>query len=59
MLSPALMTLLLLRVSGITLLEESLKATKPGYRAHIARTPAFFPWFPARRGERATCRPVV
>jgi steroid 5-alpha reductase family enzyme len=45
-LSPALMTFLLLRVSGVTLLEQSLTASKPGYRAYIARTPAFFPWFP-------------
>ena len=45
-LSPALMTLLLVRVSGVTLLEEGLTASKPGYRAYIARTPAFFPWFP-------------
>ena len=45
-LSPSLMTLLLMRVSGVTLLEEGLKASKPGYRAYIARTPAFFPWFP-------------
>ena len=45
-LSPALMTLLLMRVSGVTLLEDSLKLSKPGYRAYIARTPAFFPWFP-------------
>lgn len=45
-LSPALMTFLLMRVSGVTLLEQSLTASKPGYRAYIARTPAFFPWFP-------------
>ncbi len=45
-LSPALMTLLLMRVSGVTLLEARLKVSKPGYRAYIARTPAFFPWFP-------------
>ena len=45
-LSPLLMTLLLLRVSGVTLLEKGLKASKPGYRAYVARTPAFFPWFP-------------
>ena len=45
-LSPALMTLLLMRVSGVTLLEDGLKASKPGYRAYIARTPAFVPWFP-------------
>ena len=45
-LSPSVMTLLLMRVSGVTLLEDGLKASKPGYRAYIARTPAFFPWFP-------------
>jgi len=45
-LSPALMTFLLRRVSGVTLLEQSLTTSKPGYRAYIARTPAFFPWFP-------------
>ena len=46
LLSPALMTFLLMRVSGVTLLEQSLTASKPGYRAYVARTPAFFPWFP-------------
>jgi steroid 5-alpha reductase family enzyme len=49
LLSPALMTLLLMRVSGVTLLEEGLKASKPGYGAYIERTPAFFPWFPRAR----------
>lgn len=48
-LSPFLMTLLLMRVSGVTLLEEGLKASKPGYLAYIARTPAFLPWFPRVR----------
>ena len=47
-LSPALMSFLLLRVSGVTLLEDGLKATKPDYRAYIARTPPFFPWLPRR-----------
>ena len=45
-LSPSLMMFLLMRVSGVTLLEDGLKSSKPGYRAYIARTPAFFPWFP-------------
>ena len=45
-LSPALMTFLLMRVSGVTLLEDGLKASKPGYHAYITRTPTFFPWFP-------------
>ena len=46
MLSPILMTWLLMRVSGVTLLEKGLKASRPGYHAYISRTPAFFPWFP-------------
>jgi len=45
-LSPALMSFLLVRVSGLTLLEAGLKASKRGYDAYITRTPAFFPWFP-------------
>lgn len=48
-LSPALMTFLLMRVSGVTLLEDGLKASKPDYRAYTMRTPAFFPWFPRAR----------
>jgi steroid 5-alpha reductase family enzyme len=44
--SPALMSFLLMRVSGVTLLEHGLKASKPGYREYMARTPAFFPWCP-------------
>lgn len=45
-LSPIVMTLLLLRVSGVTLLEASLVETKPAYRDYIRRTAAFFPWPP-------------
>jgi len=45
-LSPTLMTFLLMRVSGVPLLEDGLRASKPGYGAYVARTPAFFPWFP-------------
>ncbi len=40
--SPAIMTLLLLKVSGVALLEQSLNA-KPGYADYIKRTNAFFP----------------
>lgn len=45
--SPLLMTVLLMRVSGVTLLEQTL-AQRPAYREYIARTPAFFPWWPKR-----------
>jgi steroid 5-alpha reductase family enzyme len=45
--SPLLMTILLLRVSGVTLLEEAL-TIRPGYEEYIRTTNAFFPWFPKR-----------
>ena len=45
--SPLLMTVLLVRVSGVTLLEANLRETKPEYAAYVERTPAFIPWFPA------------
>ena len=41
--SPLMMTFLLMRVSGVTLLEQKLKTTRPQYRAYIERTSAFFP----------------
>jgi steroid 5-alpha reductase family enzyme len=44
-LSPALMSFLLLRVSGVTLLEKSMRA-RPGYDDYVRRTSAFFPWPP-------------
>lgn len=47
--SPLLMTLLLRRVSGVTLLERSLKTTRPGYEAYIATTNAFFPGRPRKQ----------
>jgi steroid 5-alpha reductase family enzyme len=43
--SPLLMTFLLRRVSGVTLLEKGMRK-KPGYDAYIQRTNAFFPWWP-------------
>ena len=45
--SPLLMTVLLMRIFGVTLLEQTL-AQHPAYREYIARTPAFFPWWPKR-----------
>lgn len=45
-LSPLLMTFLLRRVSGVAMLERTLRQTKPEYRAYMARTNAFFPGWP-------------
>jgi steroid 5-alpha reductase family enzyme len=46
--APAAMTLLLLRVSGVPLLEKKLQETRPGYREYIERTSSFVPWCPRR-----------
>lgn len=46
--APVLMTLLL-RVSGVALLEQTLE-TRSRYKEYAARTNAFFPWFP-RKGS--------
>ncbi len=45
--SPLLMTFLLVRVSGVAMLERTL-ASRPEYRKYMARTSAFLPWFPKR-----------
>jgi steroid 5-alpha reductase family enzyme len=47
-LSPILMTTLLMRVSGATLLEKTME-TRPGYKEYAESTSAFIPWFPRRK----------
>ncbi len=44
--SPIIMTTLLMRVSGVTLLEKTLRDEKPGYKDYIETTSEFIPWFP-------------
>jgi steroid 5-alpha reductase family enzyme len=41
--SPVLMTVLLLKVSGVALQERDITERRPGYREYTARTNAFFP----------------
>jgi len=41
--SPVLMTFLIVKVSGVALLEKGLGDTKPRYREYVRRTSAFFP----------------
>lgn len=43
---PLLMTFLLLRVSGVSLLERDIGERRPAYRDYMARTSAFIPWLP-------------
>ncbi|MHC1703821.1 MAG: DUF1295 domain-containing protein [Tenuifilaceae bacterium] len=43
-----LMTALIIKVSGVALLEKSLKDTKPQYKEYIEKTSSFIPWFPKK-----------
>lgn len=46
--APLAMTYLLLRVSGVALLERDIHERRPGYLEYVARTSAFVPWPPRR-----------
>lgn len=48
LIAPVLMTFLLLRVSGVTLLERSLKTRVAGYEEYVESTSPFFPWPPKK-----------
>ena len=66
LIGPALMSVLLLRVSGVTLLERDIGKRRPGYAEYIRRTNAFFPGRRAgasrtavTRGSRGRRQPTV
>ncbi len=41
--SPLLMSFLLLRVSGVVMLEKTISGRRPGYAEYVRSTNAFFP----------------
>jgi steroid 5-alpha reductase family enzyme len=43
-----LMTALIIKVSGVVLLEKNLKNSKPQYAEYVRKTSAFIPWFPKK-----------
>ena len=43
-----LMTALIIKVSGVALLEKTLKTDKPEYAEYTRRTSSFIPWFPKK-----------
>ena len=49
-LSPLLMSFLLLKVSGVAMLEKTITQRRPEYAAYIRRTNAFFPGLPRGNG---------
>lgn len=44
-----LMTYLIIKISGVAMLERSLSTDKPAYKDYAERTSAFFPWFPKKQ----------
>ena len=45
-LSPLIITAVLLKMTGIPLTEKTMVTHRPGYKEYIQRTNAFIPWFP-------------
>jgi len=43
-----IMTILIIKISGVSLLEKNLKESKPQYRDYIQKTNSFFPWLPKK-----------
>lgn len=56
MLSPLLMTFLLLRVSGVALLEKDIVHRRPDYQQYIEQTNAFIPGIPRDSGNQVLQR---
>jgi steroid 5-alpha reductase family enzyme len=48
--SPVIITAVLLKMTGIPLTEKALKEKRPEYSDYIQRTSAFVPWWPAKEG---------
>ncbi len=48
LISPVLITFLLLKVSGVTLAEKDMTSRRPDYEAYRQRTSTFIPWFPKK-----------
>jgi steroid 5-alpha reductase family enzyme len=55
--SPVLITFLLVKVSGVPLLEKRY-AGRPDFEAYARRTSVFVPWFPKKRGAPGTGAPL-
>ncbi len=49
--SPLVITAVLLKMTGIPLTEATIVKTRPGYEDYIKRTSAFVPWFPRKEDQ--------
>jgi steroid 5-alpha reductase family enzyme len=48
MISPIIITIVLLKMTGVSLMEKAIVHTRPKYQDYIRRTNAFIPWFPKK-----------
>jgi len=46
--SPILMTILLIKISGVGLMEGTITERRPDYKEYIRKTSSFIPWFPRK-----------
>jgi steroid 5-alpha reductase family enzyme len=49
--SPIIITVVLLKMTGVPMMEKTIVHTRPGYSNYIARTNSFFPWFPQKKSD--------
>ena len=49
--SPIIITLVLLKMTGVPLTERTTMERRPGYRDYMRRTSTFIPWFPREEGR--------
>jgi steroid 5-alpha reductase family enzyme len=48
LISPVIITLVLLKMTGVPLTERTTMERRPGYRDYMRRTSTFIPWFPKK-----------
>ena len=46
--SPIVITYTLLRITGVTLMEETIFGNNPEYKEYVNKTSSFIPWFPEK-----------
>jgi steroid 5-alpha reductase family enzyme len=46
--SPIVITWTLLRITGVTLMEETIFGNNPEYKEYVNKTSSFIPWFPKK-----------
>jgi steroid 5-alpha reductase family enzyme len=51
LISPVIITLVLLKMTGVALTERTIVEHRPGYHDYQRRTSTFIPWWPKKAGQ--------